>query len=131
MVKFYCTCCRFGLSICYDVRFPELYRKLVDLGAVALTVPSAFTAATGEAHWQILLRARAIENLAYVIAPGQHGSHSNGRCTHGHTMIVDPWGRILAERAAGDGIVLARLDPALPDRLRRRFPALQHRRIEN
>ena len=116
-----------GLSICYDVRFPELYRKLVDLGASAFTVPSAFTAATGEAHWRPLLRARAIENLAYVIAPGQEGSHSNGRKTHGHSMIIDPWGRVLAEKETGAGLAIAELDPALPGDLRRRFPALQHR----
>ena len=97
------------------------------MGAVAFTVPSAFTAATGQAHWQTLMRARAIENLAYVIAPGQQGHHSNGRVTYGHTMIVDPWGRVLAQREAGDGIVVADLNPALPDELRRGFPVLQHR----
>jgi len=119
-----------GLSICYDLRFPELYRKLVDDGAVILTVPAAFTKVTGAAHWHVLLRARAIENLAYVIAPAQQGRHPNGRETFGHSMIIDPWGRILAEQPAGDGIVLAPIDPAMPGRLRREFPALQHRRLK-
>ena len=118
---------KLGLSICYDVRFPELYRHLVELGAVAFSVPSAFTATTGEAHWHTLLRARAIENLAYVIAPGQVGRHSNGRMTFGHSMIVDPWGRVLAERSDGEGVVIADLDPTLPDRLRAEFPVLQSR----
>jgi len=120
---------RLGLSICYDVRFPELYRRLTDDGATILAVPAAFTAVTGAAHWHILLRARAIENLAYVIAPAQYGRHPNGRETYGHSMIVDPWGRILGERATGNGLVVATLDPELPDRLRREFPALQHRRL--
>jgi nitrilase len=120
---------RLGLSICYDLRFPELYRRLVDVGATILTVPAAFTFATGEAHWHTLLRARAIENLAYVIAAGQHGKHPNGRTTFGHSLIVDPWGRILGEQADGDGIVVADLDPALPGRLRAEFPVLEHRRL--
>jgi nitrilase len=119
---------RLGLSICYDVRFPELYRRLVDDGATAFSIPAAFTKVTGEAHWHVLLRARAIENLAYVIAPGQHGKHPNGRETYGHSMIVDPWGRILGERAAGDGVVIASVDPSLTGRIRAEFPALQHRR---
>ncbi|MEQ9561791.1 MAG: carbon-nitrogen hydrolase family protein [Woeseiaceae bacterium] len=120
---------RTGLSICYDVRFPELYRCLSKRGATVLTVPAAFTSVTGAAHWQVLLRARAIENLAYVIAPGQHGQHPNGRQTYGHSMIIDPWGRVLGERAAGDGLVVATLETDLPERLRRDFPVLQHRRI--
>lgn len=120
---------RLGLSICYDLRFPELYRRLADVGATILTVPAAFTFATGEAHWHTLLRARAIENLAYVIAAGQHGTHPNGRTTFGHSLIVDPWGRILGEQADGDGIVVADLDPALPGRLRTEFPVLEHRRL--
>jgi nitrilase len=120
---------RTGLSICYDVRFPELYRRLGELGATILTVPAAFTSVTGGAHWHVLLRARAIENLAYVIAPGQYGRHPNGRETYGHSMIVDPWGRILGERVAGDGLVVATLDPNLPGTLRQDFPALQHRRL--
>jgi nitrilase len=121
---------RTGLSICYDVRFPELFRRLSECGATVLTVPAAFTSVTGAAHWQVLLRARAIENLAYVIAPGQHGQHPNGRQTYGHSMIVDPWGRVLGERVAGDGLVIATIETDLPAKLRRDFPVLQHRRIE-
>jgi nitrilase len=120
---------RTGLSICYDVRFPELYRQLSERGATVLTVPAAFTSVTGAAHWQVLLRARAIENLAYVIAPGQHGQHPNGRQTYGHSMIIDPWGRVLGERVDGDGLVVASLETDLPEKLQRDFPALQHRRI--
>lgn len=116
-----------GLSICYDLRFPELYRKLTDMGAVVLSIPSAFTVVTGKAHWHTLLRARAIENLAYVIAPGQYGQHSDGRSTYGHSLIIDPWGRILAEAAEGDCVIEADLHLDLPHRLRREFPALSHR----
>lgn len=118
-----------GLSICYDLRFPEYFRRLVDDGATVFSIPAAFTAATGKAHWQVLLRARAIENLAYVIAAGQHGSHPNGRTTYGHSAIVDPWGRVIAERKTGDGLVVADIDPALPGELRERFPVLEHRRF--
>lgn len=119
-----------GLSICYDLRFPELYRKLVEMGAVILSVPAAFTLVTGMAHWHTLLKARAIENLAYVIAPGQFGQHSDGRTTYGHSVIVDPWGGILAEAAEGNAIVAADVDPALPLRLRREFPVLSHRHFK-
>ncbi len=118
---------RMGLSICYDLRFPEMYRKLVEMGAVVLSIPSAFTMVTGEAHWHVLLRARAIENLSYVIAPGQFGQHSDGRSTYGHSLIIDPWGRILAEEAAGDCVITAELDLGLPQKLRREFPTLGHR----
>jgi nitrilase len=120
---------RIGLTICYDVRFPELFRRLVDDGASVFTVPAAFTAVTGEAHWHTLLRARAIENLAYVIAPGQYGTHPDGRSTFGHTLICDPWGRILAEHAEGDCFVAADIDPDLPAKLRSEFPALANRRL--
>lgn len=120
---------RVGLSICYDLRFPELYRRLVDEGATIFTVPAAFTATTGEAHWHTLLRARAIENLAYVIAPGQYGRHPDDRSTYGHSLICDPWGRILAEQAEGNCVVAADIDPALPARLRGEFPALSNRRL--
>lgn len=120
---------RLGLSICYDLRFPELYRKLVDEGATVFSVPAAFTAATGQAHWRSLLRARAIENLAYVIAAGQYGMHPNGRRTHGHSMIVDPWGEVLALQAEGDGVVDALIDPHRPGALRREFPVLDSRRL--
>jgi len=116
-----------GLSICYDLRFPELYRQLVARGAQWLVVPAAFTAATGEAHWQPLLRARAIENLCYVVASGQSGEHPNGRRTWGHSMIIDHWGRILAELPEGEGVISAAIDLAAQAQARRSFPALQHR----
>ncbi len=118
-----------GLTICYDLRFPELYRRLVDNGATVFTVPAAFTTVTGKAHWQTLLRTRAIENLAYVIAPGQYGEHPDRRSTYGHSMVIDPWGRPLAELAAGNGHVAADFDPELPGKLRSEFPALANRRI--
>ena len=118
-----------GLSICYDLRFPELYRRLVDDGASIFSIPAAFTATTGKAHWHSLLRARAIENLAYVIAAAQHGSHPSGRQTFGHSVIVDPWGQVVAELETGDGIVDADIDTALPGRLRTEFPVLEHRRL--
>jgi predicted amidohydrolase len=120
---------RVGLTICYDLRFPELYRRLVNDGAMVFTVPAAFTATTGAAHWHTLLRARAIENLAYVIAPGQYGQHADGRSTYGHSLIVDPWGRILAEAAAGDRYLAADIDPGLATKLRSEFPALANRRL--
>ena len=127
---------RFGLSVCYDVRFPELYRsrlyprlysssKPIDMWFV----PSAFTSTTGAAHWEILLRARAIENLCYVIAPAQGGSHPNGRRTHGHTMIVGPWGEVLAERAEGEAVVIAEIDPRRIQEVRGSLPALDNCRI--
>jgi nitrilase len=118
---------RLGLSICYDVRFPELYRAMgpVDI----MFVPSAFTATTGRAHWEPLLRARAIENLAWVIAPAQGGLHPNGRETHGHSMIIDPWGGIVSERARDPGVVMAEIDPTFQARMRASLPALEHRTL--
>ena len=115
---------RVGLTVCYDLRFPELYRAL---RADLLLVPSAFTHVTGQAHWELLLRARAVENLAYVIAPAQGGRHENGRRTWGHSMIVDPWGVVLAQREEGPGVVLADLDTARLARVRAQLPALEHR----
>ncbi|MGE4240253.1 carbon-nitrogen hydrolase family protein [Ramlibacter sp.] len=116
---------RIGLSVCYDLRFPELYRGL---GADVLLVPSAFTFPTGKAHWELLLRARAVENLAYVVAPAQGGEHENGRRTWGHTMIVDPWGEVLAQREeASPGVVLAQLDARRLAEVRTQLPALEHR----
>jgi nitrilase len=118
---------RLGLSVCYDVRFPELYRAE---GAVdAWFVPSAFTAVTGAAHWETLLRARAIENQCYVVAPAQGGLHPNGRRTHGHSMIVDPWGEVLGVRPEGEGVVLAELDSARLAEVRKSLPALDNRKI--
>ncbi len=118
-----------GLTICYDLRFPELYRRLAQDGATVFSIPAAFTDATGKAHWEPLLRARAIENLAWVVAAAQHGRHPNGRRTWGHTMIVDPWGRIVASLAAGEGLVTADIDHRYTARLRRIFPVLEHRRL--
>ena len=117
-----------GLSVCYDVRFPELYRHLSQMGAEVLFVPAAFTAYTGKDHWQVLLQARAIENTCYVIAPAQTGRHYAMRQTHGHAMIVDPWGVILAD-AGGDrpGVAVAEIDPQRLEQVRRQMPCLQHR----
>ena len=119
---------KLGLSICYDLRFPYLYQGLVDKGAVALTVPSAFTASTGPAHWHVLLRARAIECQAYVIAPAQYGHNWGKRNSYGHTLIIDPWGRILQQREIGDGVVIADIDPQQVTRVRSELPSLRHRR---
>lgn len=116
---------RMGLSVCYDLRFPELYRAFGPVDVI--WVPSAFTATTGKAHWEPLLRARAIENLAYVVAPAQGGTHANGRSTHGHSMIIDPWGEIVAELAEGEGVLLAEIDHARLQQARSSLPALQHR----
>jgi predicted amidohydrolase len=118
---------RLGLSICYDLRFPELYRQLQGAGAQWLVVPAAFTAPTGEAHWEPLLRARAIENLCYVVASGQWGEHPNGRRTWGHSMIVDYWGRIQAQLESGEGVITAAIDLVAQAEARRNFPALGHR----
>jgi len=119
---------RIGLSVCYDLRFPELYRKLAEAGAEVLLVPSAFTHTTGEAHWEPLLRARAIENLAWVLAPAQGGTHENGRRTWGHSMVVDPWGVVLAcQRREGAGVLVAALDEHRQARVREQLPALRHR----
>lgn len=115
---------RIGMSVCYDLRFPELYRSL---NADVLLVPSAFTFVTGQAHWEILLRARAVENLAFVIAPAQGGVHDNGRRTWGHSMVVDPWGVVLAQRAEGAGVVIADLDARHQEQLRAQLPALANR----
>ena len=116
-----------GLSICYDVRFPELYRKLVkDMGAQVLVVPSAFTAHTGAAHWHLLLRARAVEDQAWVVAPAQWGKHNDKRESFGHTLVVDPWGTIVDERADGDGVVVATLDHATIEHRRSQMPCLRH-----
>jgi deaminated glutathione amidase len=117
-----------GLSICYDLRFPQLYRALAHKGAFLFTVPSAFTVPTGQAHWHVLLRARAIENGAFVIAPAQGGLHANGRKTYGHSLIVSPWGEILAEAGTDPGVILADIDPALSALAREKVPNLQHDR---
>jgi len=119
---------RIAVSVCYDVRFPELYRALAPMDLIL--VPSAFTATTGRAHWETLLRARAIENRAWVLAPAQGGTHPNGRQTHGHSMVVDPWGKVVAERATGAGVVVADIDPAFQAKMRKSLPALAHRVLQ-
>jgi predicted amidohydrolase len=116
-----------GLSVCYDLRFPELYRAHARAGADLMLVPSAFTHTTGQAHWEVLLRARAIENLAYVLAPAQGGAHENGRHTWGHSMLVDPWGIPLIQREQGEGVVLGTLDTDRLRMVRQQLPALTHR----
>jgi predicted amidohydrolase len=119
---------RLGMSVCYDVRFPELYRRLVDQGARVVTVPSAFTQTTGKDHWHVLLRARAIENQVYVLAPAQHGKHPRGRQTYGKSLIVDPWGEIVAQCSEGEGFATATLDFVYQDRVRTALPSLLHRK---
>jgi len=122
---------RMGLTICYDLRFPQLYRALAEAGASYLAIPSAFTTQTGEAHWHVLMRARAIENGAFVFAAAQGGKHESGRETYGHSLIVDPWGKVLAEGGAEPGVVMAEIDPAQITTARARIPSLQHgRRFE-
>jgi deaminated glutathione amidase len=116
-----------GLSVCYDLRFAELYRAYADRGVDLMLVPSAFTHTTGQAHWEVLLRARAIENLAYVAAAAQGGTHPSGRRTWGQTIAIDPWGQVLGQLAQGPGVVLADLDPATVVQRRAQLPALQHR----
>ena len=122
---------RLGLTVCYDLRFPALYRALAEAGATMLAIPSAFTQQTGEAHWHVLNRARAIENGCFVFAAAQGGKHENGRETYGHSLIVDPWGRILAEGGTEPGVVMAEIDLADVAKARARIPSLQHgRRFE-
>lgn len=116
-----------GLTVCYDIRFPYLYQALADRGAIAVCVPSAFTATTGAAHWHTLLRARAIECQCYVLAPAQHGRHNEHRRSFGHSLVVDPWGEVVAELAAGDGVLFAEVNPARVAEVRRQLPSLEHR----
>ena len=118
-----------GLSVCYDVRFPELYRRLVYAGADIITIPSAFTFPTGEAHWEVLIRARAIENQCYVLAPAQFGTNVHGFADYGNSMIVDPWGRVLARAADQEGVLVAPIDMEYLERVRRELPSLTHRRL--
>jgi deaminated glutathione amidase len=116
-----------GLSVCYDVRFPELYRAMTQAGANVLFVPAAFTAFTGKDHWQVLLQARAIENTSYVIAPAQTGQHNSRRQSHGHAMIVDPWGVVLADAGTEPGMAIATIEPRRLEQVRRQMPSLNHR----
>lgn len=120
---------RLGMSICYDVRFPELYRRLVDGGATVLSVPAAFTLTTGKDHWHVLLRARAIESQCYVIAAAQTGRHFGDRQSYGHALVCDPWGTVLAECGEGDGFALAKVNPGVVERVRGAVPSLRHRRL--
>jgi predicted amidohydrolase len=119
---------KIGLSVCYDLRFPQLYRALAQAGALLLTVPAAFTETTGKAHWHVLLRARAIENGAFVIAPAQGGTHAGGRKTYGHSLIVAPWGEVLAEAGTDPGVIVTDIDLALAAEARARIPNLKHDR---
>jgi nitrilase len=120
---------RLGMSVCYDMRFPELYRELVTQGAEWLAMPAAFTVPTGRAHWETLLRARAIENLCYVVAPAQWGMHSSGRETFGDSLIIDYWGQVLTRLVKGAGVIIADIDLASQAETRARFPALDNRRL--
>ena len=120
---------KLGLAICYDLRFPELFRRLIDQGAEIIAVPAAFTAVTGKAHWETLVRARAIENLVYVIAAGQGGYHVEGNETYGHSMIVDPWGTLKDQRERGTGYAIATVDRKFQQHTRQNFPCLNHRRM--
>jgi predicted amidohydrolase len=120
---------RLGLTVCYDLRFPELYRRLSSQGADVIFIPAAFTLFTGKDHWEVLLRARAIENLCYVVAPAQVGRHSANRLTFGNAMIVDPWGTVLARCPDGEGVCVARFDLARMEKARQELPALKHRRL--
>ena len=120
---------KLGISVCYDLRFPELYRAMGEVDLIM--VPSAFTETTGKAHWDTLIRARAIENLAYVVAPAQGGYHVNGRETHGHTMIVDPWGVVLDRLPRGSGVVVAGVNPTYQAKIRRSLPALTHKTVKS
>src|SRR5882762_3029762 len=122
---------KLGLSVCYDMRFPELYRELVSQGAEWLAMPAAFTVPTGRAHWETLLRARAIENLCYVVAPAQSGTHSSGRETYGDSLIVDYWGQVLSRLAKGTGVITADIDLAAQAESRARFPALDNRQLRS
>jgi nitrilase len=121
---------RLGLAVCYDLRFPELFRRLLGMGAQWFCLPSAFTAPTGRAHWETLLRARAIENLCHVVAPAQSGFHRNGRETYGDSMIVDCWGRVLARLPRGTGVVVANIDLVRQREVRQNFPSVSHRRLQ-
>jgi predicted amidohydrolase len=120
---------RIGLTVCYDLRFPELYRRLAELGAEVITIPAAFTLFTGKDHWEVLVRARAVENLAYVVAPAQVGRHSANRQTFGNAMIVDPWGVVLARCPDGEGVCVAPFRRDRLERVRQELPALKHRRL--
>ncbi len=117
-----------GLTVCYDVRFPQLHRALAKAGASVIAIPAAFTRTTGEAHWHVLIRARAIETGSFVVAAAQGGHHEDGRDTYGHSMIVDPWGKILAEAGTEPGVIFADIDPEMSARVRKQLPSLANER---
>jgi len=119
---------RLGLAICYDLRFPDLFRSLSDAGATMLAIPAAFTVPTGRAHWHVLMRARAIEASAFVIAAAQTGQHEDGRTTYGHSLVVDPWGEVLLDMGEAPGVAVVEIDPARLADVRAQIPVLQHRR---
>jgi predicted amidohydrolase len=120
---------KLGMSVCYDLRFPELYRKLSAQGATLLSVPAAFTLMTGKDHWEVLLRARAIENQCYVLAPAQFGRHSEKRVTYGHALVADPWGLVIGRASEGEGLAVGEVDPDVLRRVRQSIPCLSHRRL--
>ncbi|HLL53551.1 MAG TPA: carbon-nitrogen hydrolase family protein [Myxococcaceae bacterium] len=120
---------KLGMSVCYDLRFPELYRKLSAQGATLLSVPAAFTLMTGKDHWEVLLRARAIENQCYVLAPAQFGRHSEKRVTYGHALVADPWGLVIGRASEGEGLAVGEVDPEVLRRVRQSIPCLSHRRL--
>jgi len=120
---------KMGIAICYDLRFPELFRHMLDAGMELIVLPSAFTATTGRVHWEVLVRARAVENLCYVVAADQGGFHVNGRETHGDSMIVDPWGQVLDHLPSGSGFILAEMDREQVSKVRKNFPVTEHRRM--
>jgi nitrilase len=120
---------RLGVTVCYDLRFPELFRRMIDAGAEMFVVSAAFTVPTGEAHWHLLLRARAVENLCHLVAAAQAGTHENGRQTYGHSAVIDCWGRVVAELPSGEGVVVGEVDFDRQARVRAEFPALEHRVI--
>ncbi len=120
---------RLGLAVCYDLRFPEQFRSMLDQGMEIIALPAAFTAITGKAHWEPLLRARAIENLCYAVASAQGGFHASGRETHGHSMVIDPWGSVIEQLPTGPGVVLGQLDRDRLEGIRRQFPAIDHRQL--
>ncbi len=122
---------RIGLTVCYDVRFAAIYNQLAELGAEIILVPSAFTKVTGEAHWQVLLQARAIENQCYIIAAAQSGKHENGRETYGHSLIINPWGKVLAELDSGEGMIYSTIDLRYLNEVRQKMPVLSHTRFKN
>ena len=121
--------CRIGIAVCYDIRFPEMFREMSERGVDLVVFPAAFTQATGKDHWEILLKARAVENLCYLVASAQGGNHQNGRETFGHSCIISPWGEVVADKAKGEGVIVSEIDPDQQKIIRTKFPVLQHRKL--